>query len=181
MDWELTQAKAEHIDELVDLVNAAYRGESSKKGWTTEEHLLGGQRTDPDTLRAQLEEENSYILIAQDEENDDFIEGCVHLRQEGEKCYLGMLTVDPELQGEGLGKFLLQESEIFADMLGCTEMYMTVLEVRNELIAWYEKHGYTKTNETRPFPYGDARFGIPKREDLRFIILRKHINIDSMN
>lgn len=180
MEWEFTQATTEHIDDLVALVNSAYRGESSKKGWTTEADLLDGQRTDPESMRKQIEDENSFILIAQETETEK-IDGCVHLKKENDKCYLGMLTVTPELQGKGLGKFLIEEAEAFADMLDCTEMYMTVITKRTELVQWYERRGYLKTDEIRRFPYGDARFGIPKTDDLEFVILKKNIKLGLMN
>jgi ribosomal protein S18 acetylase RimI-like enzyme len=180
MEWEFTQATNENVDDLVKLVNSAYRGESSKKGWTTEADLLDGQRTDADAMGKQIEEENSFILIAQETETEN-IDGCVHLKKEGDRCYLGMLTVTPELQGKGLGKFLVEEAEAFADMLDCTEMYMTVISKRTELIEWYERRGYEKTDETRRFPYGDERFGIPKTDDLQFVILKKNIKLALMN
>ena len=177
MEWEFSQATLENTNDLVKLVNSAYRGESSKKGWTTEADLLGGQRTDSDSMAKQIEDENSFVLIAQETETEK-IDGCVHLKKEDDRCYLGMLTVTPELQGKGLGKFLVEEAEAFADMLDCKEMYMTVISKRTELIEWYERRGYEKTDETRRFPYGDERFGIPKTDDLQFVILKKILSWD---
>lgn len=174
MDFEFTQADEKHIPELVDLVNSAYRGESSKKGWTTEADLLDGQRTDGISLKESLQGDGSVILIAQHNDTDK-IHGCVHLAKENERCYLGMLTVDPHLQSRGLGKLLLQEAEAFAQFWDCTKIYMTVIASRSELIAWYERHGYQRTTETKKFPYGDERFGIPKTQDLYFIVLEKNI------
>ena len=52
-------------------------------------------------------------------------------------------------------------------------MTMTVIDVREELIAWYERRGYRRTGIKKPFPYGDTRFGQPKRDDLRFEVLEK--------
>lgn len=180
MEWEFTQATEAHVDALVALVNSAYRGESSKRGWTTEADLLDGQRTDPESMLKQIQAENSFILIAEETETGK-IDGCVHLRQEDDKCYLGMLTVSPELQGRGLGKFLMEEAEAFSDMLGCTEIYMTVISKRKELIEFYERRGYKNTGEIRPFPYGDERFGLPKTDDLEFVILNKNIKLGAMN
>lgn len=174
MDFEFTQADPAHIPELNRLVNSAYRGESSKKGWTTEADLLDGQRTDEDSLRSLLKTDDSVILVA--EHNDTGrVHACVHLQKQGKDCYLGMLTVDPELQGRGLGKALLEEAEAFAEFWDCERIHMTVIASREELIAWYERHGYQRTSQTKPFPYGDERFGQPRREDLYFIVLEKHI------
>ena len=50
---------------------------------------------------------------------------------------------------------------------------MTVIDVRDELIAWYERRGYRRTGIRKPFPYGDTRFGVPRRDDLRFEVLEK--------
>lgn len=174
MHIEFTQADENHVEDLVELVNSAYRGDSSKKGWTTEADLLDGQRVDADGILADIEKEDSVILIAEDDETEKLL-GCVHLEKQGDKCYLGMLTVDPTLQKKGIGKMLISESEAFAQFWDCTHLYITVISVRNELIAWYEKHGFRKTGETKPFPYGDERFGIPKVENLQFAVLEKKV------
>lgn len=174
MHFEFTQADQEHLVELSALINSAYRGESSRKGWTTEADLLEGQRTDPFTLKQIVDEEGSVILIAQDEDSDK-IYGCVNLKQQQHKCYLGMLTVEPSMQAKGLGKQLLEESEAFAGFWDCTEIYMSVISVRKELIEWYERHGYVRTKETQPFPYNDVKFGIPLVQGLEFIMLKKNI------
>lgn len=169
------QADESHVDEIVSLVNSAYRGDSSKKGWTTEADLLGGQRVDPEGILSDLNKENSIILIGRDEGKDNKIVACVHLERHESKCYLGMLTVDPILQNKGIGSRLIDESMAFAQFLGCTHLFMTVIVQRTELIKWYEKHGFHNTGERRPFPYGDERFGIPKVENLEFIVLEKKI------
>ncbi len=174
MDFEFSQADNKHVIEITSLVNSAYRGESSKNGWTTEADLLGGQRTDAFLIKETLNSDGSTILIAQHNETEK-IHGCVHLQKENENCYLGMLTVDPLLQNKGLGKTLLEESEAFAQFWDCTRIYMTVLGARQELIDWYERRGYKKTTTVKPFPYGNERFGIPKTEGLYFIVLEKHI------
>lgn len=174
MHIEFTQADESHIEDLVELVNSAYRGDSSKKGWTTEADLLDGQRVDAEGLLENIEKEDSVILIAEDDDTGKLL-GCVHLAKHDNKCYLGMLTVDPTLQKKGIGNMLLDESEAFAQFWDCTHLYMTVISVRTELIAWYEKHGFRKTGETKPFPYGDERFGIPKVENLQFVVLEKKV------
>lgn len=172
MSWEFTQANSDQAAEIQELVNSAYRGESSKKGWTTEADLLGGQRIDAQGVRELLAKEDSVILIAENETNGK-IEACVHLERQGEACYLGMLTVKPTLQGKGLGALLLEEAEAFAEFWDCQRMVMTVIAHRAELIRWYEARGYRKTGETKPFPYGDERFGVPKVPDLHFLVLEK--------
>ena len=174
MHIEFTQADESHIEDIVDLVNGAYRGDGSKKGWTTEADILDGQRIDEDRVAEIIEKEDSVILVAEDDDTGQLL-GCVHLEKQDNKLYLGMLTVDPTLQTKGIGKMLMGEAEAFAHFWDCTTIFMTVISVRSELIAWYEKRGFRKTKETKPFPYGDERFGIPKVEGLEFIVLEKKI------
>jgi predicted N-acetyltransferase YhbS len=158
----------------VELVNSAYRGDSSRSGWTTEADLLGGQRTDVETLGQQLAAAGATVLVAQEAGQ---LLGCVLVEpvSAGEpEAYLGMLTVEPGIQTRGIGSVLVRAAEAFArDEMSARAMRMTVIAQRSELIAWYERRGYARTGETQPFPYGDARFGLPKRDDLHFIVLRK--------
>jgi ribosomal protein S18 acetylase RimI-like enzyme len=165
----ITKATINDISELNILVNSAYRGESSKKGWTTEEHLLGGIRTDEMGLLQTFQ--NEKVTILKYTENDKII-GTVSLEKQGEKLYLGMLTVSPELQGGGVGKQLLKAAEDFAKEEKIPKIIMTVISVRAELIAWYERHGYVRTGEKKPFPMDDPNFGLPK-EFLEFVVLEK--------
>ncbi len=186
MELDIVQASTSEIEKINQLVNHAYRGDSSKVGWTTEANLLHGQRTDELIIREYLEEEDSVILIAYEanldlddeaieDDEDREVVGCVLLQKKENCCYLGMLTVAPTLQGQGIGASLLTESEIYADFWNCQKIEMTVIKQRTELIKWYQKNGYRLTGKTAPFPYGDERFGIPQRDDLEFVILEKKI------
>ena len=162
-------AGTHEIDEIVTLVNSAYRGESSTKGWTTEAALLDGLRTDAASLEKQLSEPGTCLLKYQDEENH--IIGSVFLQKKTNSLYLGMLTVAPLLQNRGTGKQLLAAAEQYAKQTGCTEIIMTVISIRHELIAWYERQGYIRTGEIQDFPKGNE-FGIP-RQALYFIGMKK--------
>jgi len=156
---------------IVALVESAYRGDVSKKGWTTEADLLDGQRTDPDSVGSLIANPASRIVLA---ERDGALLACANVERQGEAAYFGMFSVRPDLQGGGLGKAMLAEAERIARFeWGCSEMQMTVISVRDELIAWYERRGYRRTGCYSPFPYGDERFGIPKRDDLRFELMIK--------
>jgi ribosomal protein S18 acetylase RimI-like enzyme len=157
------------IPGLVFLINSAYRGETSKKGWTTEADLLDGTRTDETNIRELMEDKNAVILKCM-QENENII-GSVYLQQQNDKLYLGMLTVSPELQGSGIGKKLLAAAIDYAKKMNCVFIFMTVISVRRELIAWYERHGYKKTGEVRPFPVGE-KFGIQK-QPLELIVMER--------
>lgn len=167
----ITKANKKDIPELNILVNSAYRGESSKIGWTTEEHLLEGIRTDEKGLLQTFE--NELITVLKYTQNDKII-GTVSLEKQGTRLYLGMLTVSPELQSGGIGKQLLKASEAFAKQEKIFKIVMTVISVRTELINWYERHGYVRTGEKKPFPMDDPNFGKPK-EFLEFIVLEKSL------
>jgi ribosomal protein S18 acetylase RimI-like enzyme len=165
-------ATVDDLPQLAALVNTAYRGESSKQGWTTEADLLGGQRTDENELAKQLQQEGATILKCVGENNN--LLACVYLHKKDTVMYLGMLTVSPGLQANGYGKLLMAEAEKFAKERGCTSVEMTVISVRKELIAWYERRGYVSTGQTKPFPT-DEKFGIAK-QPLEFIVMEKKLD-----
>ncbi|HYG05611.1 MAG TPA: GNAT family N-acetyltransferase [Stenotrophomonas sp.] len=159
------------IDAIVALVTSAYRGEASRAGWTTEADLLDGARIDPQVLRQDILRDRSLVLLA---EHDGQLIACAHISDDGDAGYFGMFSVSPTQQGGGIGKLLMAEAErIVQQQWGQALMRMTVIDVRAELIAFYERRGYRRTGITKPFPYGDARFGVPLRDDLRFEILEK--------
>ena len=164
-------ATSADVAAIVALVESAYRGDVSRKGWTTEADLLDGQRTDPAGVAELIAKPGSCMLLA---ERDGALLACANLEKRGDAGYFGMFSVRPDLQGAGIGRAVLAEAERVAhEDWHCREMHMTVISVRDELIAWYERRGYRRTGIHSPFPYGDARFGIPKREDLRFELLVK--------
>ncbi|MFE4173522.1 GNAT family N-acetyltransferase [Streptomyces sp. NPDC056909] len=170
---ELTyrDATAADTEALVALIESAYRGDSSRKGWTTEADILEGQRTDPRGVLEVIEAPGSRLLAV---ERDGELVACCQLEHRGEAAYFGMFAVLPGAQGGGLGRRVITEAERVAhETWGVREMHMTVITVREELIAWYERRGYRRTGKLFPFPYGDERFGIPQRDDLAFELLVK--------
>jgi ribosomal protein S18 acetylase RimI-like enzyme len=169
-------ATSADVPAIVRLVDSAYRGEASRAGWTTEADLLDGQRTDAEAVADMLREPGSTVLLA--EENGGKLVGCCRLeRRPGAEAYFGMFSVKPLRQGSGVGRRLLAEAERIArDDWAAAMMIMTVIAQRAELIAWYERRGYQRTGETEPFPYGNERYGIPRRPDLVFAVLAKPLD-----
>lgn len=165
-------ATLQDIPKLVALINSAYRGDVSKKGWTTEADLLLGElRTDETTVEELMNTKGVMFLKCVNERKE--IEGCVYLHQKENRLYLGMLSVSPMLQSQGTGKQLMGAAANYAKQLGCNSIFMRVISVRQELINWYEKQGYFKTGQTEAFP-NDDRFGIPT-QPLEFLIMEKMI------
>jgi len=167
----ITKATLADIPALNILVNSAYRGEESRKGWTTEADLLGGIRIDEEMLHENFGNEAVSILKYTDEEGR--ILGSVYLEIKTDELYLGMFSVSPVLQNKGIGKALLEEAEVFAKEWNCHKITMTVIRARKELISWYERRGYTFTGEIQPFA-GVGRFGDPKQE-LELIVMEKTV------
>lgn len=156
---------------LVPLIESAYRGDSSRTGWTTEADLLEGQRTDPEGVAEVITAPKSALLMAW---RDADLVACCHVAEEDGAGYFGMFAVAPGLQGGGIGRDTLAEAERFARVeWGLGELRMKVINAREDLIAWYVRRGYRRTGEMTPFPYGDERFGVPLRDDLAFELLVK--------
>lgn len=167
----ITKATLQDIPALNILINSAYRGETSKKGWTTEANLLEGKRTNEEELTETILDPKNTILKYT--ENNQII-GSVLLVEKEHQLYLGMLTVSPELQNSGIGKKLLAEAENHAKSLGLSGIIMTVISVREELIAWYKRHGYVDTGKREAFPESDIHVTISEKP-LEFIYFEKKI------
>jgi ribosomal protein S18 acetylase RimI-like enzyme len=164
------------IPVIVGLMNRAYRGSDNSSGWSTEEAYLAGDRTTEALLRAEIKAKPSASLLKWQDETAEGITGCVWLEPIKEQTwYLGSLAIDPQRQNGGLGRTMLAAAEDWVRTRGAKRVRMTVINVREALIAWYLRRGYSKTGATEPFPYGDDRFGKPLRDDLCFVVLEKWI------
>ncbi|NUR61361.1 MAG: GNAT family N-acetyltransferase [Catenulispora sp.] len=164
-------ATSADVPVLVALVESAYRGDSSRTGWTTEADLLDGSRTNEADVAAAVTGADGRMIVA---ERDGELLACCQLQHRGEYAYFGMFAVRPGSQGGGTGKLVLAEAERVArEEFGVPAVHMVVLRQRADLIAWYLRRGYSRTGQTRPFPYGDERFGKPRTDDLEFEVLVK--------
>lgn len=165
-------ATRDDIPALLTLIHSAYRGDSAKRGWTHEADLLDGQRTDEAALTETISDPAQLLLVARE---GGALAGCVALTDKGGLGYIGLVTVDPGRQAGGLGRRLLDAAEEAArTRFAATRAEMTVIDGRDELIAWYERRGYQLTGERRPFPATDPRFGLP-RKALEFVVLEKSL------
>jgi len=186
----LTFRRASLLDmaRIAEHVQCAYRGASGRVGWTTESDLLDGQRTDAQELRELLCSQEAQLWLvegpatpasghAPGPDASELLGSVVIRREPVGVMHLGMLAVRPDQQAQGIGRALLELAERLAVELGWGDrIEMTVIAQRPELIAWYERRGYRVTGERRPFPYGDARFGLPRRSDLYFCVLEKRLS-----
>ena len=168
----ISKATIQDADQLVALINSAYRGEEAKKGWTHEADLIEGNiRIDKTSIIESINKKDAVILKCNN--SDGALLGCVYLEKQDRTLYLGMLSVSPTLQGGGVGKKLLQGADKHAREIGCHSIIMNVIPARKELIAWYNRNGYTETGERKPFPEGN-KFGTP-RVPIDFIVLEKQL------
>lgn len=172
---KISTAVSDDADEITMLVNSVYRGENSKKGWTTEAHFLDGIRTTSENIKEIIDNKNNVILTFA---LNNKIIGCVHLEKIEDACWLGMLSVDVNYQTNGLGKFIIEKSEDYSvKNFGCTEMKMKVIGIRDELINYYFRRGYVLTGEMENFKISKDVFGKPNQADLYFKILKKQLFI----
>lgn len=164
-------ARKTDLERIVGLVNDAYRGSSKSPGWTHETALLAGQRIGAAAVRAMIEQADSTVLVIRHESD---VVACVSLqRLDNSDWYLSMLAVDPEHQAYGVGKAIMAGAEQFARERGATRMKISVINLREALMAWYERQGYVRTGTVEPFPYDDATVGTPLRSDLVLVTLAK--------
>jgi len=178
--FELAQADQSQLQEISDLVNSAYRGDSSRQGWTTEADFMDGLRTDPKRLASELSANPSRTILFLRESSTRAMVGCVFLErfedEAGVGCYLGMLTVSPTLQDQGIGRLLLEHAESHAKTAwGASRVTLGVIQLRESLMAWYERRGYKKMGKTKPFPYDQLTTDVPLRNDLYFVMFEKQI------
>jgi GNAT superfamily N-acetyltransferase len=161
---------------IADLANLAYRGTGPTASWNIESGIIEGQRLNESLLREDIAAKSTAHLLTYRDDPEGPLLGTVWLEpRENGVWYLGLLTVRPELQNRQLGRSLLAAAEDFTREGGARRIRMAVVHLRDTLIAWYQRRGYSLTGETEPFPCHDQRFGRPLRDDLHFVVLEKEI------
>ncbi len=158
------------VEAVAALVESAYRGESSRRGWTTEADLLDGQRTDAGEVGELVRSRDHSVLCAF---RDGALVGCCDVSRHDDRGHFAMFAVRPERQGAGIGSTLLARAEATVVRWGCRTMRMWVISARTDLLAWYGRRGYEETGTSEPFPYGDERFGVPRREGLELVEIQR--------
>ena len=171
-EFKMLTATVEDVPELVLLINSAYRGAHSKKGWTTEAHLIEGDRMDEASLIQMISK--SGVVVRKCVQDEDVIVGCVYLETQQNELYLGLLTVAPDRQGAGIGKIMLGDAEEVALNQKLSGIVMTVISIRPELIHWYVRRGFSLTGKKIPFP-SDNKFGRPL-QPLELVELKKELD-----
>lgn len=156
------------------LVNGAYRPEPGVTGWTHESNLVAGSRTSAVQILETLSRHHSVILVGL---NNKAIVACVHVEKDGNNSHVGMLAVNPSLQGAGAGKLMLAEAEKYASsVFGSEKLVMVVVSERTELVSFYLRRGYRKTGLVLDYPIS-AGTGIPKNPEMKIETLEKRLNI----
>jgi GNAT superfamily N-acetyltransferase len=171
----LTVATNADVPVVVELMNRAFRGRGTDASWSTEESYIEGTRTSEELLREEMAGRPDARLLLW-RKPDNTLLGCVWMQpEENDVWQLGSLTIAPNEQKAGLGRTLLAAAEDWALARGALEIKMTVVHVRAALLEWYARRGYSRTGETKPFPYRDERYGRPTRDDLYFVVLSKRL------
>lgn len=166
------------VPTVVSLMNRAYRGSGASAGWTTEATIISGDRTSEDLIRADLGAKPNASFLKWVDPISRQLTGCVWLEEIDQGTwYLGSLAAEPARQNAGLGNALLSVAEQWIENQGGHRVRITVVNVRDTLIAWYVRRGYRLTGQSEPFPYGDNRFGTPLRDDLHFVVLEKVLEL----
>lgn len=168
--------KAELVDAeaITKLVNSAYRGDASRKGWTTEADLLDGLRTTTQDVAKIIKRDDAFMLIGV---LKDEIVACMVCEWQAlagkNAAHFGMIAVKPTLQNKGYGKLLMKAAEAIAmrewRVVG---FYLTVISIRHELIEFYERLGFKKTGEFKDFPQNHEMWQ-PKVPDLNLLYMAK--------
>ena len=164
------KAEISDASAIADLINSAYRGESSRAGWTTEADLIEGMRTTTQEVAAIIQRENAFILIGVLKDQIIATIGC---EKHENTAKLGMIAVKPTMQNKGYGKEMIQAAEAMTlRQWRVAGFYMSVITLRESLIAFYERLGYERTGNLEDFPTESPLWQV-KVNNLKFEYLVK--------
>lgn len=166
---KLELANLEHINEIIKLVNEAYRGDI---GWTKETNLVSGCRTTKQEIESLISNQNNHLLIYI--ENSQMV-SCICIEQLQDQCYIGLFAVKPSIQNKGIGKKVLELAEEYAKLKFFIKKFiMVVISQREELIEYYQRRGYSKNGTIKEYPK-NLDVGIPLTNNLTIEYLEKDI------
>lgn len=181
-DIQLNIAKLEHRDHLLNLINAAYRT-SDTHSWTNESTLVSGSRISVEMLTTLIEQSQNlntkdclYVATVHDPETKlENILGCIAVTKFENTIEIGTFAVQPNLQNSGIGKQILTvlESLMIRNHPNVNSFRMWVLDLRIELINFYQRRGYVLTGQSESYPI-DAGVGKPLK-DLNVLEMIKEI------
>lgn len=155
---------------IAQLVNKSYRPETGAAGWTHESDLVFGNRTSVGQVEEVILKSDSVILVGI---KGSEIAACVHIEKDGSYSHIGMLAVNPKLQGAGAGKQMLAHAEKYAtESFGSEKFIINVVSSRSELIAFYLRRGYRKAGTVQDYPLL-AGVGTPKFSNLKIEVFEK--------
>jgi ribosomal protein S18 acetylase RimI-like enzyme len=154
---------------IAGLIERCYRGPTAARGWTNESELLMGPRSSVAEIEKLIRHPEAHFVMAL--ANGEPV-GTALIQRQREGAYFGMFAVDPDMQMAGIGKMLLARCETDTVRLwNARWLRLTVISLREELILWYERRGYTLTGQHEPFPFGTATGAV--RTDFDLVVMQK--------
>ena len=163
-------AQIDDVQPVVNLINSAYRGETSRAGWTSVVDILDGGRTTLEEVSDLIQSEEAFFLLSFEENQ---LIGCILAEKKYQKIRFGMFATKPTLQGRGLGKQLLEQAEQqVKEKWNIFHFEMVMISCRKELLDYYERRGYFYSGKTLPFPLNPDLW-TPKVSDLKLEIIDK--------
>jgi GNAT superfamily N-acetyltransferase len=127
---EIRVAGPDDADALASLVNTAYE---------VEQFFVDGDRTNADDIRAEMAHGTFLAAVSP----DGHLDGCVYVSTREATGYFGMLAVAPRAQRRGLGRRLIAAAEDRLRAAHRGVVFILVVNLREDLIAFYERLGYT--------------------------------------
>ncbi len=176
MGLTFNTATSEDINDIVLLINSAYRPLGGIGGWTNETHLVAGARTDPEQLYFLANNPSTRVITAHDASGT--LVGATYVAVDGARAHIGMLAIHPDHQSKGYGNALLQYAEKFAsDTFNVMQVASLIVSERPEITNLIQKRNYVFTGQTMPYPI-DAGVGIPKSDNLELHLYIKNLTTD---